>query len=457
MGAVVRLVGQDPELGQLAVPDLVRDLARLHVPLGIVGRGLEPRQAAQCAGRELGEAADAVHGHDQRIPPEQGHEPRHPGRRDEHAALEGRVLQAQRLEVVDGLVPGPPDGGVRRVERHRGQSPARRIWLGRGEGVAAEGRRSTLRVGHRQPAQAGMPHVLGRERGHEDEPPVRELGRGVGLVDGDDQLAPEVAVLVRRAQLATAPEPARMERSASHEGVVLDVEQVREVGCDLDLDRQAHRPATVVDDVVVLVDPAGHGSIEPKREAVSVDWAELVDQSIGGELVARRIELDRRRVEEERPLPVDVQLVAGHETGVAGEEALLGSGLDPGVRLAHEDTVVTVDRHRRRTDLDRERHGSHDRVSRHDEKQVGDRRPTCHRGRRRARGADRGAARPGIRGNRRASDQWHPRGASAHPPTPRRRHPPRPDRGAPAEPVRGSPGGAGGPRASTRVALGPDR
>ena len=36
--AVVRLERQDPELGQLAVADLVRDLAGLHVALGVVAR-----------------------------------------------------------------------------------------------------------------------------------------------------------------------------------------------------------------------------------------------------------------------------------------------------------------------------------------------------------------------------------------------------------------------------------
>ena len=76
MGAVVRLERQDPQLGQLAVADLVRDLARLHVALGVVGGRLELGQAAERPGRELRVAADALHRDDQRVAPEQGHEPR---------------------------------------------------------------------------------------------------------------------------------------------------------------------------------------------------------------------------------------------------------------------------------------------------------------------------------------------------------------------------------------------
>ena len=49
---------------------------------------------------------------------------------------------------------------------------------------------------------------FGRDLGDEDQPPVGELRRRVAPLDGDDQLAPEVAVDVRRPQLAARPEPA---------------------------------------------------------------------------------------------------------------------------------------------------------------------------------------------------------------------------------------------------------
>ena len=148
MGAVVRRERQDPELGQLAVADLVRDLAGLHVALRVVVGGLQLGQAAQRSGGELRVAArspciDTM----QRVAAEQGHEPRDAGRRDEDATLEGRVLEAERLHVADGLVPRPADARIAGLDAD----------------AAAAGRRMTCRsaaprdrvaVERRRPARA---------------------------------------------------------------------------------------------------------------------------------------------------------------------------------------------------------------------------------------------------------------------------------------------------------------
>jgi hypothetical protein len=40
--------------GELAVAELVQDLARLHVPLVVVGVGLAGAQRAECAQGEMG-------------------------------------------------------------------------------------------------------------------------------------------------------------------------------------------------------------------------------------------------------------------------------------------------------------------------------------------------------------------------------------------------------------------
>jgi hypothetical protein len=148
-----------------------------------------------------------------------------------------------------------------------------------------------------------------------------------------------------------------MEAAAPNQLVGLDVEQVREVGGDLDLDRQPDRARSVVDDVVVLVDAAGHRPVEADRQGVAGDRADLVEQVLVRVLEARRVELDRRRIEQDRPPPVDVEVVAGHEPGVASEEPFLGTDLDPPIWLADQDPVVPIDRDRRRADLDGQGHG----------------------------------------------------------------------------------------------------
>ncbi len=206
-----------------------------------------------------------------------------------------------------------------------------------------------------------MPDALGRDLGDEDQAAVGELRRRIGLVDGDDQLSPEVAVDVLRPELAAGAEPAGVQLTAADEGIAPDVEDVGEVGVDLDLDRQPDRAAAVVDDVEVFVDAARDGPVEADRERVALDLPDVIEKLIVGEFEARREELDRGGVEEDRAAAVDPQLVAGDESGIAGEEAVVHAAENPAVRLADDEAIVPIDRDRGRTDLHRKRHDTNDR------------------------------------------------------------------------------------------------
>ena len=182
-------------------------------------------------------------------------------------ALERRVLEAERLEVADGLLPRPADGVVRRLERRPSAAAGRR--LGRGSTALQPQRHGPARVGlavigsqRRQACQV----PFGGDPGDEHELAVRVLRRRVGLVDADDQLAPEAAVRrTSRPELAARPEPAGVDDAAADERVGPDVEDVGEVRFDRDLDRQPDRAAGVVDDVDVLVDAARHGPVDADR------------------------------------------------------------------------------------------------------------------------------------------------------------------------------------------------
>ena len=199
MRAVVRRERQDPELGELAVADLVGDLSRLHVAFGIVVGRLQAGEAAQRAGGQLRVAGDAHHRDDQRVPAEERHEPWDAGGGDEHAPLEHRVFEAERLHVDHRLVPRPANGLVRRVD-----PDLREVRAGsradRADGIAAQ-RCRPARPRHRQPLHARVPDALGGDRGDEYEPSICELRRGVGLLDQHHEDAPEVAADIRRAQL----------------------------------------------------------------------------------------------------------------------------------------------------------------------------------------------------------------------------------------------------------------
>ena len=220
--------------------------------------------------------------------------------------------------------------------------------------VAGRRRASELVIGShlRQVCQVAFGGIVATKTSR----PLAYCGGESARSDRDDQLAPEVAIDVSRAELATGAEPARVELAASNERIPPDVEDVGEVRLDRDLDRQPNRPASVVDDVDVLVDPARDRSIHPDRERVAVDLPDVVEQRIVRELEARREELDRRGVQEDGPLAVDPQLVAGDEPRVAGEEAIVGPADDAAIRLADEEAIVAIDRDRGRTDLHRKRH-----------------------------------------------------------------------------------------------------
>ena len=69
------------QLGELAVADLVLDLARLQVTLVVGDRALQVREGPQGGEGETGREHEGLQRDDERVPPEQGHEPGHAGRR----------------------------------------------------------------------------------------------------------------------------------------------------------------------------------------------------------------------------------------------------------------------------------------------------------------------------------------------------------------------------------------
>ena len=189
--------------------------------------------------------------------------------------------------------------------------------------------------------------------------PLANCGWGVGLVDLDDEVAPEGAVPIARSELARRLVPGRLEAPAEHDLLPAHVEDVREVRLDRDLEVQPDRHRGVARQVVVLVDAVADRAVEPEpdragreRWRVGPEDAAAERQLGAGELVARREVLDARRVEQDRRPAVDRQAIAGDEPGVTAEEAdVVGRG-HRRVRLGDQEPVVVVDRDRRGADDD---------------------------------------------------------------------------------------------------------
>ena len=97
----MRLVAED---GELPEADLVQDLAGLLVLEVVDLLALQRRQRVQCAARELRADEERLVGGDQRVAPEDRHEPGQPGGRKRELVPLDRRVQAQRREVDDGLL-----------------------------------------------------------------------------------------------------------------------------------------------------------------------------------------------------------------------------------------------------------------------------------------------------------------------------------------------------------------
>ena len=86
----------------LPLPNLVDDLAGLGVDRGVVLGRLQLREDPERRLRELGAEEQRLQARDQRVAPEDGHEPRHARRRE--LAREARIVShSKRCEVRDGL------------------------------------------------------------------------------------------------------------------------------------------------------------------------------------------------------------------------------------------------------------------------------------------------------------------------------------------------------------------
>jgi len=194
--------------------------------------------------------------------------------------------------------------------------------------------------------------VIGSQRRHVCQTPF-----GSSSICHEEELALEVAVRIDGPELAAPAIPACVELATPHELLRADVEDVGEVRLDGDLHRDPDRAARVAGEVVVLVHATGDRLVDPQAERLARDPALGIEQLGVRVLEPRGVELDGRRVEQDRPLAVEEEVVVADESRVAGEEAFVCVLADAAVRLAHDESVVPVDRDGRGADLDWQAHG----------------------------------------------------------------------------------------------------
>ena len=189
------VVGAEPVLGGLAGPKLVDDLARLRVDVGVVLSRLELGEHLERRPRELGPEQQRLQTGDERVAPEDGHEPRHPrGRQPPHPAAaahpERREVRDRLQEAAREVVPVAADlrdaklpGGERLAHaRHLlAEAPLGRAWRDR---VAVD-------RGHDvEPELPGLPRARARGR---RRPSTRLSGRAARGSPASSQRLPRPA------------------------------------------------------------------------------------------------------------------------------------------------------------------------------------------------------------------------------------------------------------------------
>ena len=322
-GAVVAV---EPVRRRLAAPHLVDDLARLGVPGRVVRGRLQRRQLAERAARELRPEQQRLQRRDQRVAPEHRHEPRHAGGRQlpRAAALAG--LHLQRRQIVHRLSEGVPELVPGRLHpRHVHLPCVERLAHARtllAEVAVDAARRTQARLpvaagDHVDPQLPPLPrlqlHVVGDAARRRRPALGQDHLRAAEAVAVGEEVLVAVAVELR---LDRFRQRLRVRRVAEREVPLLHGEDVREVGAELDPDRQLERRHRLVLQHEVVLHAVADEALAADGDRVERQRVRqrVAQEERGGEV------LDGAGREEQRPLAVDRQAQPREKARVVGEQ-----------------------------------------------------------------------------------------------------------------------------------------
>ena len=344
-GAVVRRrLGDRPEPRQLARTQLVQDLARLRVAIGVDGLRLVAREQPQRLTRRGRAEGQRLDGDGGRVAAEQRREPRH-ARAEELAPVQARAQQAQveeraQHDAVEERIRRAHLGRARQPELVEPLEPAPHA---RGPCAGTTGLAVLLALDagrdvdtdlapltRRQRAdELGAPagETIGGRREREHRRAARTVARVVGELDG-------VAPQARPAHAAARP---------AHEA--LDDEDVLEARAEVERHRQPGGAGAIVADGQELVDDvAADEALAPDGDGVGRQHAAPALRQLRVREVVTRLEAARvGRRQQRRRLAVELEHEAVEHTRVAVEEAVAVRPLPrdvAGVVGEHEEAAV---------------------------------------------------------------------------------------------------------------------
>ena len=359
-GAVVRRVRDQLEMRQLAVAQLVQDLARLGVAVVVALLRLVLPQHLQRARGEFRIDDHRLQRDDQRVAAEQCHEPRQPGGGHEHHVVRALQRQPQGGHVLHTLIVATIEFLVAGIDlQHRALPLVHLAGMIRCRaGMGAFPRRSdALRAIHEVVDQAAMPGLPGLQRDVEAQPPVGVHRRpAVAVAGADDHLAAEILVAIGDAQHLPLLRPRRGDAAAPHDLVALHLEDVGEIGADRDLQVEANRILAVVGDLDILVQPAIDMAADHQAQRARRDRPVLAHEGAVGLEDARRMVGDGAAIQQVPRLAVGIDRPGADHPGVAEIQPAFAGPVHLPVGFGHQHRLSLVDGDLRRADLNLERH-----------------------------------------------------------------------------------------------------
>ena len=326
------------------------DLARLGVAGRVVRCRLQITENLQRGDRELRPEQQCLEARDDGVPAEDGHEPRHPGRRQLADPVLAAVHPERRqvghgaAERVSELVPGRPQ--LRNAQLPGGERLADPRELV-AEPPLGHARDDLRPVEERDDVQPEIPALARLQLQAVDDASAVDLAlprqdhlrpRGHTRLVLEQELVVGLVVL----QLDGRRQRLGVLRVSEREVEVLDGEDVREVARDLDPQLQRHRPHPLVLDDHAILHRLADEALADDRDLVRIEIlrARVAEVERGGEVV------HLVRGQQQRALAVDRELQAGQEAGVLGEEPACRPGADVSDVVADAEGRALEDRDR---------------------------------------------------------------------------------------------------------------
>ena len=213
-------------------------------------------------------------------------------------------------------------------------------------------RRAYLVVVGEDVLAARVPGGAGCQLDREGDAAVRRVGRCVAVERVEREASVEVAVGVGGVQLAALLVPFGVDVTAPHELVVLDLEEVGEVGAQRDLEMEPDGVEAVVGEIEILVDAFVDDSRDGQRERALGDVTVLGGDGPVREVHAHRVVRGRARRQRRPRLTVGRDGVVADETGVIREHAELALAGDLAGQVGHHEGAALVDGEHGGTDAD---------------------------------------------------------------------------------------------------------